>query len=448
MPLIPPIWKAAYLRRLWSHLVVRNAVMLYVLQLSTYVLPLLVLPYLSRVLSPEKYGTIAFAQFFMYYFLILSDYGFGLTATRQIAVNSGNLPAVSRIFSNVMAARVLLMLAGFAMMMGVVFATPKMRMNWPVFPVAFIGVVGNVLFPQWLFQGLQKMQHIAFRDLTAKSVSLIAIFLVVKSDKDYLWAAGLQSAGMVLAGLISLLILRRVTGIHFLWPEWSGIRIELKRGWPVFLSLAANTTYNSTNTFLLGLVAAPAMVAYYSNAFRLIVAIRGLVSPLVTAIYPYISRMAAGSGEDAVQFIRRYAVLISAPFLAVSVALLAAAPLLVRILFGPRYVYTGVLLQVMSASPFLYAVSHCYCTYFMLAFGYDKEWSRLIVKSAVVNFVILVPLLFLIQPAMALAVTGIVLDLFVAISAYLFYRKHAIEARSRRAAVGPLEPQVVQAVSE
>ncbi|HUS05607.1 MAG TPA: oligosaccharide flippase family protein [Bryobacteraceae bacterium] len=447
MPPAASLLNIATIRRLWSHLVIRNVVMLYVLQLSTYLLPLLVLPYLSRVLSPEKYGTIAFAQFFMYYFLILSEYGFGLTATRNIAVNSHDLPAVSRIFSNVMAARVMLMAVGFVIMMGVVFATPKMRVNWPIFPIAFLGVVGNVLFPQWLFQGLQKMQHIVLRDLIAKTLSLIAIFIFVHSDKDYLLAAGLQSAGMVVAGSISLIIMPRVTGVHFLRPEWAGVWTELKHGWPVFLSLAANTTYNSTNTFLLGLVAAPAMVAYYSNAYRLIVAIRGLVSPLVTAIYPYISRMAAGSGEDAVRFIRRYAFVITAPFLAVSVGLLAGAPLLVKILFGPKYVYTGVLLQVMSASPFLYAISHCYCTYFMLAFGYNREWSRLILRSAVVNFVVLGPLLYLITPAMALAITGIVIDLFVAVSAYFFYRKHAGEAEHSTAA-GPLQSEVIPSVSE
>ena len=50
-----------------------------------------------------------------------------------------------------------------------------------------------------------------------------------------------------------------------------------------------------------------------------------------------------------------------------------------------------------------------------------------------VNFVVLGPLLFLIQPAMALAITGIVLDVFVLVSAYLFYRKHASEAESRTA---------------
>ncbi len=401
--------------------------MLYVMQLGTYILPLLVLPYLSRVLSTEKYGLIAFAQFFMYYFMIITDYGFGLTATRKIAILSEDLPAVSKIYSNVMATRMLLMVMGFAVMVGIVFATPKMRPNWQVFLVCYLGVLGNALFPQWLFQGLQKMQHIVFRDLSAKLFSLAAIFLLVHSDRDYLLAAGLQSTGMVLSGLVSLFTIGPVTGVRLVRPTWVEMREELKGSWPVFLSLAANTTYTSTNTFVLGLVSTPVMVAYYSNAFRVIAALRGLVSPLVTAIYPYISRIASGSSRDGVRFLQRYSFILSSPFLLASIALLLGSPLAVKLFFGTKYAYTGVLLQVMSLSPFLQAINVCFTAYFMLAFGYEREWSRLIWKTTILNFVILIPMMYWVEPAMGLAITGVVLDLFVAGYSFLFYRKHSAE---------------------
>ncbi len=431
MPLSLSMLTVENLRRFWSHRVIRNVAMLYLMQLGTYVLPLLVLPYLSRVLSPEKYGTIMFAQVFMYYFWMLSDYGFTLTATRQIAACRDDMPAVSRIFSNVMMARLFLMIIGFCIMIVVVLATPKMRMNWPLFLIAFLGVVGNTLFPQWLFQGLEKMEHMVFRDLTAKVLALICIFIFVHSDKDYLLAAGLQPGGMVVAGILSLFMVRRMTGVRFIWPAWGGVWGELKGSWPVFVSVAASTTCPSTNMFLLGLTAPPEMVAYYANGFRLIVAIRMLVSPLVTAIYPYVSNIAVSSSKNAVGFVQRYAFLLSAPFLAVSVILMAVAPLLVHVIFGPKYVYTGVLLQVMSPAPFLFAFSHCYCTYFMLVFGYDKQWSKLVLGSVVLNFAVLIPLMYSIQPTMALAVTGTVVDASIAVASYVFYRKHASEAASR-----------------
>ncbi|HWZ32814.1 MAG TPA: flippase [Bryobacteraceae bacterium] len=425
------------LKRLWTHHLVRNIVMLYGVQLSSYILPLVVLPYLARVLSTERFGVIALAQSFMYYFLVLTDYGFGLTATREIAIHSDDHAAVSRIFSRVMMARVLLMAVGFVVMLGVVLATPKMRPNWILFVICYLGVLGNVLFPLWLYQGMQKMQHIAVRDLSAKALALAAIFIFVHSDRDYLLAAALQPAGMVVSGLVSLIMLRRVMPVRFEWTPWREIWGELRQSWPVFLSLAANTTYTSTNAVLLGLIAPPATLAYYYNAYRITGAIRSLVSPLVTAVYPHVSQIASRSGKDGMRFLKRYAMLLCLPFLLVSIGLFVLAPFIVKVLFGPKYAYTAVLLRILAPGPFLFALSHCYSTYFMLAFGYQKQWSRLILFTAIANFVLLVPFLWLMPPAAAFASVGIGVDAFSFVMSYFFYRRHVHEHEHDR----PAQPQ-------
>jgi polysaccharide transporter, PST family len=436
-PLGPGLPPPTLFQRVWNHQVFRNIVMLYGVQLSSYILPLVVLPYLARVLSPQRFGVIALAQSFMYYFLVLTDYGFGLTAPRAIAIHSDDPQEVSRIFSTVTVCRFLLMIFGFIAMLVIVLATPKMRANWALFVICYLGVLGNVLFPLFLYQGLQKMQHIALRDLSAKALALIAIFVFVHSDRDYLLAAALQPAGMVLSGLISLIMLPRLIPIRFKFPPWREITGELRTSWAVFLSLAANTTYTSSNAVLLGLIAPPATLAYYYNAYRITGAIRSLVSPLVTAIYPHISQKASRSGKDGTRFLRQYALLLCLPFLLVSIVLFALAPFIVKVLFGPKYAYAALLLRILAPGPVLFALSHCYSTYFMLAFGYQKQWSRLILLTAITNFVLLGPFLWLMPPAVAFASVGIAVDAFAFVMSYFFYRRHVHEHEHDR----PVEPR-------
>jgi PST family polysaccharide transporter len=406
-----------------QHRLVRNTAALMVVQMSTYVVPLLVVPYLARVLTKAHFGLLFYATAFTWYFITLVEYGFNLTATRQISIHCDNPKRLSQIFSSVMAAKALLTVIGFLIMLGVVLATPKLRPNLVLFLISYLAVLGDLLFPLWLFQGLQKMGNLVWRDLGSKCVSLVLIFAFVHKDSDYLWAAGFQAGSTVLAGVIGLATVPFLTSARFVAPSIPEVWLALREGWPVFLSMAAMTLTTSTNTLIVGFRSGATGVAYFSAAFRLVVAVRMLVSPVVTAIYPHISHLAVNSREDAIRFLRKHIWKLTAPFFLASVCLFAAAPLIIRIIYTAKYNPSVPLLQVMAFTVFLLALQHVYATFFMLAFGYEKQWSRVIFSTAVLNFAILGPLVFLIWPPMAAAITMLVLEIFAAMVTYLFFRR-------------------------
>ncbi len=425
-------------RQALRHVAVRNALFLYGVQISGYVFPFVTISYLSRVLSPEKIGLIGLATYFMWYFNTLTEYGFNLTATRRIAIQKDSPEAVNQIFNAVMLAKGLLTVVGFAVMMTVVFLNPRYRDHWVLFPLCFLTVVGGWLFPMWLYQGMERMGTVAARDFIAKLIATVLTLIVVRKESDYLYAAGLQSGATVVAGAISLALAPRICGVRFKLVPWSEIVAVLRQGWAVFLSMAAGTLTSNTNVFILGQIASStAEVAYYTNATRLIVAMRMLVNPVVTALYPHISHLAAKSSGGAIAFLRKYSLLMALPFLLMSIVTFAFAPFIVHKLFGTKFDYTPsiLLLRILSFQPFLLALSHSYATYYMLAFGFEKQWSRIILQSTVLNFGLLGILIWVlhVRPITAMSIVGTVLDCFILGSSYYFFRTNTAKTHPEAA---------------
>lgn len=412
------------LRRLLKHVVVRNVLLLYVVQISGYVMPLITLPYLSRVLSTEKFGLVAYAQSLMWYFITLTEYSFNLTATRHIAVHRDDPEEISKTFAVVMGNKLVLTLAGFGILVAAVFFVPRLHENWGLFLVTFLSVVGNFLFPAWLFQGLQKLEQVALRDFAAKLIGLVALFLLVHRDSDYMLAAAVQSGSLALAGLTGLASVPFLTPVRLRLPAPRAMWESLKEGWPLFLSIGATSFTAASNVLILGLRSSTVEVAYYSGAQRIIAALRSLVNPVASAVYPHVSAKAAISEDEAVQFIRKYTLLLVGPFLLIGLALLFGGPWLIRFVLGARYVPSIRVIQVMALSPFLLALSHVYSTYYMLACGYYKPWMRRMLLSVVVNFVVLFTLLTLMRGSLALAATSVLTDAFCVTAYWLFYRSH------------------------
>jgi PST family polysaccharide transporter len=414
----------AFAKRLAGHSTAQNAALLYLVQIGTYVFPLLTLPYLGRVLGVERLGLLVSGQTFIWYFYTLTEYGFDLTATRRVAIHKEDPQELSRIFSSVMVSKALLTLGGFVIMVTAVFLTPKLSAHWELYLLSFLTVLGGLFFPMWLYQGMEKMKLVAIRDFSAKLVAMVLIFLVVKRQTDYLWATVFPSGAMAAAGLLSLLMAPHICGVRFIMPNWKQVWAELQDGWAVFLSMAA-LSLTGTNLVILGFIGTEKQVGYYSGAFRIVIALRSIAVPLVAALYPYVSHRASKSTADTIRFLKKYAFLPALPFLAGSILVFVMAPFFVKLILGPEFGPSAPLLRIMAFSPFLLVLSNVYSTYFLLAFGFSKQWSQIVWQSTVLNYVLIGSLIWIMPADYAMAVTMTILDTYVVVAAYLIYRKQA-----------------------
>ncbi|WP_180138620.1 flippase [Acinetobacter sp. YH12043] len=263
-----------------------NFLSLTTLQGLNYILPLLTLPYLVRVLGAEKFGLIAFATAVVGYFIVLTDYGFNFSATREVANHKNDKKKLVEIFSCVMTIKILLLFISFIILLLIILCFEKIGNDALVYILTFGTVLGQVLFPVWFFQGIERMKYITIINIISKTIFTIAIFLLVKHTSDYLLVPLLTSVGIIIASLISLYIVFFSFKVKFKIQRISTIKQYLYGGSHLFYTSVMSNLLTSSGIIILSLVTNNTVVGYFSALEKLFRAIVGLFTPLTQALYP------------------------------------------------------------------------------------------------------------------------------------------------------------------
>lgn len=267
---------------------VENIFSMVSLRALEYVLSFILVPYLLIVLGPEKMGAIVFSQSVMVYLVLISSYGFNLTAPRALA--SSDSSNYAHIFSLYMYGSIVLgVLSTIVLTLGgILYRYFGYDLDLPLYIATYTAVIGNIIFPIWFFQGIQEMRYITILNLVGRFICLFGIFILVKGPNDYVLAALFQSCTPCIAGIISLIILtRRFTSLWTI-PSFSSLLKIYKEGWLIFLSTITINLYTTTSIIILGTLTNHTVVGYYSAADKLLGCIRRMVSAVNDAVYPHV----------------------------------------------------------------------------------------------------------------------------------------------------------------
>jgi len=291
------LYKNIINNKLWNKLhnynqVIKNTGWLFLIQVANYIFPIVTLPYMMRVLGTENYGMIVFAQAIMQYVNVISDYGFNLTATREIAIYRRKRKLVKELFNDVLICKLYIMTLCFIILVIVEMCIPLTNSDRIFYLVSFLLVVGNVIFPIWFFQGIEQMKYITFINLVARMISMCLLFVLVKNSSDYLIAIAIQGIGGVISGVLALILIYNKFGIYvYRWPKWERIIYLLKDGKEVFISNACGNIYGQGATLLTGIIAGNTAAAYYSLGQKISAMVVSVVQPIAQAVYPYLCQL-------------------------------------------------------------------------------------------------------------------------------------------------------------
>ncbi|MBI0556529.1 flippase [Pectobacterium parmentieri] len=375
-----------------DRVIMRNISSLIGIQGMNFLIPLITLPYLVRVLEPSGYGVFGFATAVIQYFCIFTDYGFNLSATQKASVTRYDKKNISQLFWAVMVCKILLCISGFLFLFALVNLVDQFREIKLVLYSSYGLVVGNLLFPIWLFQGKEFMGWIAISNIAARliSIPLIFIFVIHKNDA---WLAGMINGfSAILAGLISLFIVYRKKWIYWSLPQFSQIIREFKDGWHVFISTAAISLYTTSTTVILGFIAGPISVGYFVAADKIRQAIQGLISPVSQAFYPRVNKLMSENKKLAFSLIRHLLLFLGGGALLTSLLLYFSAEELIKLIYGESYQYSIDVLKILACTPFIVALSNIFGVQTLLVLGKKKTFSCILVMAGIVSILTLLPL--------------------------------------------------------
>lgn len=266
-----------------------NASALFVIQIANYILPFLLIPYLTRVLGVSLYGVVAFGLAIVQIACIITDYGFSLSATYKIAKQSEDKPALRKIISAVMLCKAGLLIPVIILLGLFIFAQDKYAEYQLFLWLLLLPIIGQTLQPIWFFQGIERMAFITLYTVLSRTLYLGLVIWWVSVPADHYWVAVANGVGSIVAAVIGIGMMLRLG----YWPQWCGwkfVKQTFSESTEFFWSRAAVATYTAGGAIFLGLVSTPLQVAYYSAAEQLYKGAQSLFSPVSQALYPYMAK--------------------------------------------------------------------------------------------------------------------------------------------------------------
>ena len=320
------------------------------------VFPLLVLPYLLRVLGISGFGVFTLIQTGILYVDLLITFGFNLTATHRIAKAVNDTRLQKEIITAVYFIKWALFIASIAAILLCVLFIPYLQQHILLILFAALYLAGNLLFPDWYFQGIQQMRNCTIVTLVSKLISLVLIILWVKHPEDIDLTFFALATGNLLAGFIGFGLLWNKIKPKFGLPDWVFMKQVFKESSYVFVSIILVPLYSSVNIFILQFFASPLIVGSYSVAQKIFNAASMITNVVSNTFFPHLSQLYGVSVQEYKTNINRLVVLLGGGFLILSVIQFFGASFIIELLAGKNKTedisYAVTILKIISFALF------------------------------------------------------------------------------------------------
>lgn len=362
----------------------KNIIYNVIYQVLILVIPLIMAPYLSRVIGANGVGIYSYTYSVVYYFMLLTMLGVNNYGNRSIAKVKDDKSKLSKTFWSIYLFQLL-----FGILMLIVYFTYILCFSQRyriIFLLESLFILSSMLDINWLFFGLEEFKITIVRNSLVKILSVILIFCFVKSNEDVWKYVLIMSFTTFLSQIFLWGFVRKKVG--FCKIKLNDILVHVKPNLILFIPVIAISLYKMMDKVMLGSLSDINEVGFYENAEKIVSIPITLISALGTVMLPRITNIITKGEEHKVkEYIHTSIIFIMFMAYAMTCGLIAVGYNFAPLYYGVEFKKTGLLIMILSLTlPFL-SFANVIRTQYLIPKEKDKIYVISVSLGAITNLI-------------------------------------------------------------
>ena len=363
----------------------KNSIYNIIYTIANILFPFATSIYVSRILLPVGVGKVASAQNIASYFVTIAALGLPSYGVREFAKVRENECEKNRLFTELLLLNIIsttLAVAGFLVLISI---NRGFHGEWKLYGACGIAIAFNYLNIDWMYMGLEEYGYITGRSLLTKAVSMVALFLFVKTKQDYVLYALISSLATGGNYIFNVIHARKFVRLEF-------SNIQIKRHLKPVLLIACiiflSTIYNKIDVTMLNIMATDEAVGFYSYAQKTINMVLTMASAVTAALLPRLSYYYDNNKEDFYRLLDKGFQILCVMTLPLAVGMALVASQIVEILYGEAFASAALTVQLMCPLILIKGFGDLFCYQLVYSTRSEKIILPAAASAAVINIII------------------------------------------------------------
>ncbi|MCH5235255.1 MAG: flippase [Muribaculaceae bacterium] len=313
----------------------KNVFFISILTTSNYIFPLLVYPYVSRVLGVTNIGLCNFIDNIINYFIIISMMGINVMGNRQMAADKAQGISLTNSFNSLFTLNAVSTFVALIILICCTYTIPTLYENKQMMWYGAIRLVGNFMLIEWFYKGLEDFKYITYRTIFVKCLYVISIFIFIRSENDYAKYYLLSVLMVAVNAIVNTVYARKFVKFRI-----HGINLKklLKPFFIIGIYCVVTSMCTTFNVVYLGFITNDTQVGYYTTATKLYSILLAFFTGITSVLLPRMSSLLSLNKLDEFrELLKKTTNLLYAFSIPMIIYTIIYAPDIILLISGPGY---------------------------------------------------------------------------------------------------------------